>query len=645
MKKCLVCSHVNPSSATICSHCQAPLDAPGQATARITKTTIRTFDAHSLIEGDVIGKRYKIIKQLGQGGMGTVYLVEDLELNNERCALKLIHPELINNPEARERFKTEVTTSRQLHHHGIVRVFDLGRDDKVYYFTMEYLKGESLADKLQERRGQVPPFTPAEIKPIMSGILKALAYAHKTTIHRDIKPDNIVLTGEFPDVSVKILDFGIARTMSLSRFTQTAQGLGTPYYMAPEQLQNAHAIDKRADLYGVGMILYELLTGAQAIGRFQLPSEILGAAWQPFDDLIIKSLAPAPEQRYSDAEEMLRRFDRAMEEITANPDQDMATSNLVEKIPDKKQIKKTTPREPAGAGQPPGKRTTKNFPPAWLIGGFLAVIAVILLVVMSSKSPEQPPQPVPPAPKTGRLTVTTTPSDAHIYFIGTDKIYAPGMSLEQGSYTLRIEKEGYENIVQPVVINENEHQRLALNLERKILPGRLTVQTTPSDAHIIIRDGPEYYPGMELDPGSYSIEITRDGYYPMVRTVTINEDQSIREHFNLERISKKTKYRVGWLRVEPTPSWATVKVLHIKPIYHDDMALKPGKYEIEVSAEGYKTEYHRLTVKKDQPLICRVKLRRQRVRQRPSTNNPPWPVPPEPVINVLPRGLQQFFGK
>ena len=308
MKTCPACLHDNHDTASHCEDCGSQLNnSLGSAKTKLSDP------AHSTIEqGDVIAQRYRVVSPLGQGGMGAVYLVEEIELEEE-YALKLIHPDLVANPEARLRFKSEVSTSRKLQHSAIIRVFDFGLANDQYYFTMEYLTGKSLAELLKERQGRLPPFDLEEIRQVMTPLLKGLAYAHKQTIHRDIKPDNIMVKGEFPDVEVKILDFGIARTMSTSRFTQTNQGLGTPYYMAPEQIEEAHKVDFRADIYSVGVILYEMLTSERIIG-FDKPSDLLSLEYKPLDRVVVTALSRSAANRYPNASTMLKELETALDE-------------------------------------------------------------------------------------------------------------------------------------------------------------------------------------------------------------------------------------------------------------------------------------------------------------------------------------------
>ena len=176
---------------------------------------------------------------------------------------------------------------------------------------MEHLKGRSLAGWLEQRKKQKPPFALSEIVSVMNPLLDALSYAHQYTIHRDVKPENIMVTGDFPDVGIKVLDFGIAKTLSASRFTHTAQALGTAYYMAPEQMRGKE-IDHRADLFAVGMILYEMLMGEVAVGIPELPSRVYPELSAEMDEVVGRLLKGDPKDRYPDAQAVKEALDRAI---------------------------------------------------------------------------------------------------------------------------------------------------------------------------------------------------------------------------------------------------------------------------------------------------------------------------------------------
>jgi eukaryotic-like serine/threonine-protein kinase len=203
--------------------------------------------------GTVLAGRYEIIEMLGEGGMGAVYKATDRELERT-IALKVIRPELANNPEILQRFKQELILARQITDRNIIRIFDLGEADGIRFITMEYVEGENLYHMLRDR-GKLPV---DEVVDIMEQVFSGLRAAHREgVIHRDLKPGNIMRD---PQGRVLIMDFGLARTMGSDGMTRTGAMLGTMEYMSPEQAQ-ALDLDARSDIFTMGLICYELLSG------------------------------------------------------------------------------------------------------------------------------------------------------------------------------------------------------------------------------------------------------------------------------------------------------------------------------------------------------------------------------------------------
>ncbi len=217
--------------------------------------------------GQIIGN-YKITAKLGEGGMGVVYLAEHPVIGR-KVAMKAIHPELSRNPEVVSRFMTEAKSVNQIGNDHIVDISDFGTTTEgEFYFIMEFLQGESLADRLKHQHLLAPPLA----LQIAAQVADALAASHAHgIIHRDLKPENIFLInrGGIPDF-VKVLDFGLAKLTQgeekVSHKTRTGSVMGTPYYMAPEQCEGKANIDHRADLYSLGIILFEMLTGKVPFG-------------------------------------------------------------------------------------------------------------------------------------------------------------------------------------------------------------------------------------------------------------------------------------------------------------------------------------------------------------------------------------------
>ena len=222
---------------------------------RGTSDTEAELDAETLLPGATFGGRYTIIRVVGRGGMGTVYKAHDRELA-ENIAIKLLRLDALGgDPTMVERFKTEIRLARRISHSTVVRTHDFGEADGAYYVTMEYVEGITLR-QLIDLRGTL---SPAATLGIARQLAQALAVAHEQgVIHRDIKPQNLLLdaTGV-----LKVMDFGIATLAGgTSTITQAGMVVGTPAYMAPEQLL-AETVDARSDLYAVGVVLYECLTG------------------------------------------------------------------------------------------------------------------------------------------------------------------------------------------------------------------------------------------------------------------------------------------------------------------------------------------------------------------------------------------------
>lgn len=256
--------------------------------------------ARMLSPGDVLASRFEVIEQLGFGGMGAVYRVSDRRLGKDR-ALKVMLPSLLEREKARGRFLEEIRITQELSHPGIVRVHDLGHDDdrNLEFFTMEYVPGKTLHRILAENGGQLPV---RRAVTVVTQICEALRYAHQHTLHRDLKPQNVMIQ---PDGTVKLLDFGLAKIMSPGRMTKSSMALGTAYYQSPEQSVHLQELDERADIYSVGVILYQLLTGQIPVGMIQPPSKLRPGTPSYLDNVVSRCLQPKKEDRYSTVEELL----------------------------------------------------------------------------------------------------------------------------------------------------------------------------------------------------------------------------------------------------------------------------------------------------------------------------------------------------
>jgi eukaryotic-like serine/threonine-protein kinase len=288
---------------------------PGDWTAPITGPKIPLTSQGEFEPGTVLGGRYEILALLGQGGMGAVYKARDNELDR-LVALKIIRPELTTNPEILRRFKQELILARQVTHRNVIRIFDLGQADGFKFITMEYLEGKDLRALLKEK-GKVPPDEAARI---ILQICRALEAAHgEGVVHRDLKPQNIMLDA---NGRAYVMDFGIARSAYLPGMTQTGALIGTPEYMSPEQAKG-EKLDERSDLFSLGVIFYELVTG-QSPFYSETPMatlwkrmkekakplcEVDRAIPKPLSDIVDKAMEIEPADRFASAGEMAQQLE------------------------------------------------------------------------------------------------------------------------------------------------------------------------------------------------------------------------------------------------------------------------------------------------------------------------------------------------
>ncbi|HEY3277557.1 MAG TPA: protein kinase [Syntrophorhabdaceae bacterium] len=258
--------------------------------------------------GTLIHSRYEILSEGKMGGMGMVYKCRDTRHERHReVALKLMQPKLLDSCQGVERFRHEAAVSRDLlHHPNIVRVYhddewQDGTGNVWYYILMEWIEGRSLRDLLVERKKTGKPFTLWETYRIISQLTAALSYGHRQEekiLHRDVKPENILLTDEATS-SIKLADFGIAKIIGPGTSSGISTAIGVSPYMSPELREGRSDVDQRTDVYSTGVVLYELLTLDNTAGPF-CPSEVNGAVPKEMDAIYKKAVAPKPEQRYQD---------------------------------------------------------------------------------------------------------------------------------------------------------------------------------------------------------------------------------------------------------------------------------------------------------------------------------------------------------
>ncbi len=360
-----------------------------------------------MLVGKRISDRYKILELIGGGGMSNVYLAHDMILNRD-VAIKVLRYDFTNEDELHRRFQREALSVTSLTHPNIVSIYDVGDDGDLHYIVMEYVQGKTLKQYIQE----FAPISPARCVHIMKELTSAIANAHENhIIHRDIKPQNILMDAEG---NVKITDFGIAMTLSATSFTQTNSVLGTVHYLSPEQARGGTATNK-SDIYALGIVLYELLTGelpfsgesAVSIALKHLQTETPSVRAfdatipQSLENVVLKATAKDASHRYATVEEMQEDLETVLTPTRVNEPKFMAPidNDITKAIPIIKEqfirkdedLTKTRAMEPITQTIPVAKKPVEKTKPVkpkskkkWpiIVGGLLLTVVVIFLFVL-----------------------------------------------------------------------------------------------------------------------------------------------------------------------------------------------------------------------------------------------------------------------
>jgi len=310
MIKCQNCDYENPDDSRFCNKCGTQFETPRDISEIPTMT--RQTPIEDLTPGATFAGRYQIIEELGIGGMGTVYKAVDTTIN-EKVALKLINPEIATNRKTIERFQNELRFARQVSHKNVCRMYHLSKEKDTHYIVMEYIRGENLKSMIRMTK-QLSVRTAVNIA---KQVCEGLAEAHRMgVVHRDLKPSNIMIDRAG---NVRIMDFGIARSMTAHGITGPGVMVGTPEYMSPEQVEGKKA-DERSDIYSLGIILYEMVTGKVPFGGEtplsialkhkneipRSPKKVNIQIPEALSQMIMKCLEKKGEKRYQTAVELLQ---------------------------------------------------------------------------------------------------------------------------------------------------------------------------------------------------------------------------------------------------------------------------------------------------------------------------------------------------
>jgi len=439
--QCPQCRHINPAAATRCEKCNVPLDFEGMtATSGVAEGwSIRTpaeggttlaGSSQALQPGHVLGGRYEILELLGQGGMGAVYKARDREVDR-LVALKVIRPELAGHPDVLRRFKQELILARQVTHKNVIRIFDLGEAEGAKFISMEYIDGRDLKS-IHAERGKLQPEEAAEI---IEQVCLALDAAHaEGVIHRDLKPQNIMVDKHG---RVVVMDFGIARSRELSGLTQTGDLVGTPEYMSPEQAKGEE-IDSRSDLFSLGIILYELLTGISPyeattpvvalLKRTQeraVPPDKLDPAIPKFmNDIVVRCLEIDPQRRYASAQEILQDL-----EARHGPRRGITTLHM------------------------PRFRMVEEFPTKWIAPGLALIMLLTIGLVFRGKIFAPGSKPAQPAISLAILPFRNASGDPKLDWLGTSLAEMLSTDVGQSSHLRMVSSDRLHQILHDLQIS------------------------------------------------------------------------------------------------------------------------------------------------------------------------------------------------
>ena len=510
---CSRCGTQNKDTAKFCDSCGLDLTATTPTGVR-AEADVADID----MVRQELEEEYEIVEELGRGGMAIVFKAKEKQLDRE-VAIKVLPFSLAFDKEFVERFQREARTSAKLEHPNIIPIYRVGKSGRVIYFVMKFLRGKPLSSILVAR-GSLPP---AEIRKILADVGRALSYAHKKEIvHRDIKPDNIMFDEHGQAV---VTDFGIAKAASGGKLTGTGMSIGTPHYMSPEQAK-AQPLDGRSDIYSLGVVAYQCLTGSVpydgedsfSIGYKHIMEEIPTPPLENPEkrqlfDIIRKMMAKTPGQRFQNADELVSVLEGGRS-VSFTTDATMAIPSMSSA----RLSAATTPLPRATGSRPPGVPPTvtgqaphRSVLPALLLwflivgtvfggGGFYAYKKGLIFAKPAAGAGTG-------SDSTLVHDTTTAPRDS--------ATVAAADSTNKPADTSRT------TTVRPPVAPPGT-------------PGRLVLQNVPQGARVSIEGQQVRGTQLDLPPGVHRLTVRAAGYQTYDRQITITPGETFSVRLDMQ---------------------------------------------------------------------------------------------------------------